>query len=161
MDRVIEQRGNITINRPAHHRRRTPVLVGGKPAPEAPANIYTYGNIWVREINFREAGMVKSGHRHKFDHLHFLAKGRVKLRVYDADHKLLLEAEKEAPAWIKVPKEHYHDIVALEDGTLGYCIQAVRNEHGEVVDTDFTRDFMDEVKAFEAENGRPDEEVME
>jgi len=159
MGRIVEQRNGVTISRPRNDKRRI-VLYGGNPAPLAKANVHTYGNIWVREIRFEKAGESKAGHKHEFDHLHFLAKGKVLLRIYEDKDKLLLETKKESPAWIKVPKEHFHDIVALEDNTLGYCIQALRNEVGEVVDTDFTSDFMDEVQSFEKKNGRPDEETI-
>ncbi len=122
--------------------------------------IRTYGNIWVREIKLNK-NEKKEGHKHPFDHLHFLSNGRALVTVYDIHDptKILLQKEYTAPAWIKVPKEHFHDIQALEDNTLGYCIQALHNLEGNVIATDYVNDpdWMYEVKKFEEENGMNDE----
>ncbi len=138
--------------------------VGGKPQPKCETAMKTYGNIWTRELSFDEAGQIKRGHKHEFDHLHFLAKGSIRISVYDPKNKhvAIYVGEYKAPAWIKVPKEHYHDIIALEDDTLGYCIQAIRNENDEVVDSDYAKDddWMKIVNKFEEENGMPDEVLM-
>ena len=128
------------------------------------AKMITYGNIWTREILLEKAGEMKRGHRHKFDHLHFLAKGKVKVNVYAEGNRknLLFSGEVSAPYWLKVPKDHFHDITALEDNCLGYCIQAVHDKSGNVVETDYIHDgdWMEQVNAFEAENGQPDEESL-
>ncbi len=138
------------------------VIVDGKAAPKCTANIKTYGNIWTRELSLNK-GEAKAGHKHEFDHLHFLASGSVSIRVYNKHDKkkLLVENEYTAPSWIKVPKEHFHDIIALEDNTLGYCIQAIRNEDGEVLGTDYTKDYLDVVNNFEETNGMVDETPMD
>ena len=143
----------INITRGKHS-----VTVDGEAAPRCTANVKTYGNIWTRELSFNK-GESKAGHKHPFDHLHFLSAGSVKIRVYDQKDKdkILIEKEYISPSWIKVPKEHFHDIVALEDNTLGYCIQAVRNEEGEVSSTDYGKDWMEEVNSFEYINGMSDE----
>jgi hypothetical protein len=129
------------------------------------AKIKTYGNIWTRELHYEKAGEMKKGHKHEFDHLHFLAKGSVQISVYDKQDrdKVLFRKDYTAPAWIKVPKEHFHDIIALEDDTLGYCIQAVTEEDGTILKTDYAldEDWMEEVRKFEEENGQPDEELKE
>jgi hypothetical protein len=129
--------------------------------PLCNATIKTYGNIWTREIKFLRAGDYKPGHKHKFDHLHFLANGSVQVRVYDdkLKDKILFQKDYTAPAWIKVPKEHFHDIIALEDNSVGYCIQAVRDDDGNVTETDYAKDkdWMEEVNQFEKENGLADE----
>ena len=128
-------------------------------------NVKTYGNIWTRELNFVKRGDVKSGHKHEFDHLHFVAKGSVFVTVYDNNEKLnpILKKRYVAPAWIKVPKEHFHDIIALEDDSLSYCIQAILNEEGDVKGTNYRydKDLMDEVKEFEERHNFPDETQME
>ena len=124
--------------------------------------IITYGNIWTRELRLNK-GETKAGHKHKFDHLHFLAIGSVFLRVYDERNrtKVLFEKEYTAPEWIKVPKEHFHDIEALEDNTLGYCIQAIQNPNGNIAETDYgnDEDWMEQVRKFEHLNGLKDEEL--
>jgi hypothetical protein len=143
-------------------RGRHSVTVDGEAAPRCTAKVKTYGNIWTRELSMNK-GESKAGHKHEFDHLHFLAKGSVTIRVYDADdaEKIILEKQYDAPSWIKVPKEHFHDIVALKNNTLGYCIQAVRNEEGEVAATDYDKDWMEEVAEYEKANGLRDETKKE
>ena len=98
---------------------------------------HSYGNIWVRTIEFKKKGDKKEGHRHKFDHLHFVSRGKVKITIIDKYNNKTVEVHS-APSWIPVPKEMYHDIVALEDNTVGHCIQALRDEDGQVMDTDYT-----------------------
>ena len=133
-----------------------------KAAPKCEANVITYGNIWTRQIKMNE-GQIKAGHKHQFDHLHFLASGSVVINVYDTKDrdKVIYSGEYVAPAWIKVPKEHFHDIRALEDGTTGYCIQALHNEDGNVVDTDYSndKDWIELVNEYEKNNGMQDEEL--
>ena len=123
--------------------------------------ISTYGNIWVREVVLNK-GERKVGHKHEFDHLHFLTSGKAIITVFDADKKsVILSREYTSPAWIKVPKNHFHDIESLEDGTVGYCIQALRNDSEEVIATDYIsdKDFIDEVKAYEEAKGIQDEDL--
>ena len=136
------------------------VIVDGEAAPRCTAKVKTYGNIWTRELRLAK-GEAKAGHKHEFDHLHFLSAGSVSIRVYDQKDKeiVLFEGEYKAPSWIKVPKEHFHDIIALEDDTLGYCIQAINNEDGEVIATDYANDedWMKQVNAYERKNGLRDE----
>lgn len=122
--------------------------------PAAPkVNVKTYGNIWAKEIELRKKGDKKEGHKHEFDHLHFIHRGRVLLSIYNREDrsKLLLQKEYKAGDWVKVPKEHFHDMEALEPNTIGYCIQAVRTANNEVIGTDYNYDddFLKEVKAYE------------
>lgn len=138
------------------------VLVEGEPAPRCEASVKTYGNIWTRRLVLKK-GQSKEGHKHEFDHLHHLIKGKVEIRVYkkDREDEPMLVREFDATnedKWIKVPKEHFHDIVALEDA-VGYCIQAVRNDNQEVVNSDYAydKDWMEEVSLFEKEKGLADE----
>ena len=158
MERIIEKKDRLTISRPKYG--KSPVLVGGKPAPSCKATVKTYGNIWTRELNLKK-GEAKAGHKHQFDHLHFLASGKVEIRVYNSQDKdkTIFKGIYTSPAWIKVPKNHFHDILALED-SLGYCIQAIHNENGEVVDTDYANDedWMEEVRQFEQKTKLADEE---
>ena len=105
------------------------------------ATTNVYGNVWVREMVFVNKGDIKGGHRHQYDHLHFVAKGKVNVQTKDALGKVLTEKEYGAGSWIKVPKEVYHTVIALEDMSIGYCIQAMRDEDGEVMETDYKKDI--------------------
>ena len=100
------------------------------------STVNNYGNIWVRELLFLETGDVKTGHYHNFDHIHFVARGKVKVTINDPENKAIVEVHS-APAWLKVPKEIYHSVEALEDMSLCYCIEALRDEDGVIVDTNF------------------------
>jgi quercetin dioxygenase-like cupin family protein len=88
-----------------------------------------FGNIWVRQNYFSKAGEVHPGHKHHFDHVTLLAKGSVQVKVEDHPPKVF-----EAPTFIIIKKEHSHEITALEDDTLWYCVFALRDADGEVTD---------------------------
>ena len=112
--------------------------------PSAPTvkSVNTYGNIWMNVHYFKKAGDGKPGHVHQFDHIHFVFKGTVKIIVKDDDNdKVLKEVIVSAPALVKVPKEHYHTIIAMEDDCAGACIQALNNKHGEAPMTDYIGDI--------------------
>lgn len=162
-DDVTVENG-LTISRPKNRGKRSPILVGGEPAPACKANVKTYGNIWTRELNLKK-GESKAGHKHNFDHLHFLAQGSVEIRVYDKTEKtkILFKGQYDAPSWIKVPKEHFHDIIGLADESVGYCIQAIHNEKEEVVATDYANDddWMEQVNEFERAHGMEDETLKD
>ena len=106
-----------------------------------------YGNIWVREIVYVNKGDVKSGHKHEFDHLHYLVKGSVRLETIDENDVVLDSQDYTAPSWIKVPKEVFHRMTALEDMTVGNCIQAMRDEDGIIMDTDYERDLAQDTES--------------
>jgi hypothetical protein len=69
---------------------------------------------------FRSAGDVENGHSHKFDHLTLLAAGALKVTV-DGE-----ATEFKAPHMIFIRKGKDHELVALEDNTLAFCIHALR-----------------------------------
>jgi quercetin dioxygenase-like cupin family protein len=87
-----------------------------------------FGNIWVRQHSF-DAGAKGGGHKHHFDHVTMLAQGKVRVQIQGQEPK-----EFTAPTFIVIKKELSHEITALEDGTVYYCVFAMRNVHGEVVE---------------------------
>lgn len=87
-----------------------------------------FGNIWVRQNVLETAGDSHDGHEHKFDHVTLLVSGKVKVEVEGHEPK-----EFTAPTFIVIRKEHMHKITAVEDGTVYYCVFALRNIDGEVV----------------------------
>jgi hypothetical protein len=91
-----------------------------------------FGNIWVRQNIFEKEGQSHPGHKHYFDHVTLLAKGKVKVEVEGYDAK-----EFEAPTFIVIKKEHEHKITALTDDALYYCVFALRDNDGNVVDEMF------------------------
>lgn len=102
----------------------------------------TYGNLWIREVYFEKAGDIKLGHQHSFDHTHFLTHGSGEITIYDCEDKdkIILKKIFHAPALLKVPKEHRHQMVALEDESRGYCIQSMMMDDTVPRDTDFIND---------------------
>lgn len=147
------------------HTRGKLVYKNGSAVGKEIADIKTYGNIWTRHLKLNKIGDTKKGHKHDFDHLHFVAKGKVLISAYDNKDRtnLIFQKEYSAGSWIKVPKEHFHDIKALEDNTEGYCIQALLTRDNEVPDTNYALDddWMREVEEFEKINGCKDETIKE
>lgn len=88
-------------------------------------------NLWSRMMHFKNAGDVEQGHTHPFDHLTLLAKGRLKVTV---DGQV---TEFTAPHMIYIHKDKEHELVALTDETVAYCIHALRDEiaAGDIVDS--------------------------
>lgn len=89
-----------------------------------------FGSIWIRSHYFPKAGMNNDGgHKHNFDHTTLLARGRIMVRVKGYAPKVFT-----APTFIIIKKEHKHEITALDDDTLYYCVFAVRDIDGNVTD---------------------------
>jgi hypothetical protein len=88
-------------------------------APQS--RISLVANTWVKQMNFVKAGDVNDGHTHIFDHQTLLAKGKVKVTVNGKD------SEFTAPTIIFIRAGFEHQIEALEDDTICYCIHAIRD----------------------------------
>lgn len=88
-----------------------------------------FGNIWVRQNVLELAGEAHDGHEHKFDHVTLLVSGKVSVELEGSEAK-----EFAAPTFIVIRKEHQHKITALEDGTVYYCVFALRDLNGEVME---------------------------
>jgi hypothetical protein len=86
-----------------------------------------FGNIWVRQNTMELSGVSHSGHKHHFDHVTLLTKGKVKIDVEGQPSK-----EFTAPTFIVIRKELEHKITALSDDVLYYCVFALRNLDGDV-----------------------------
>ena len=86
-------------------------------------------NLWSRQMNFVNAGDIEYGHKHHFDHLTLLATGALRVNVegQTTDYK--------APFMIFISKDKHHELTALEDNTVAYCIHALRDKNtGDIVD---------------------------
>lgn len=80
-------------------------------------------NLFSRMMHFKKAGDIEYGHTHQFDHLTLLANGSLKVTV-DGE-----TTEFKAPTMIFIKKDKNHELVALEDNTVAYCIHALRKEN--------------------------------
>lgn len=87
------------------------------------------GNVWVRMNYLAEAGDTAGGHMHYHDHVSLLAKGSVEIQIGAEPAKTFV-----SPTFIVIKKHFAHKITALEDDTVFYCIYAMRDVDGEVVD---------------------------
>lgn len=94
-----------------------------------------FGNIWVRQHVIEKKGNDFPGHTHKFDHVTLLSKGSVMVHVDGKEPKKFT-----APTFIIIRKEYQHRIEALEDDTIYYCVFALRNIDGEVVEDIFAEE---------------------
>jgi len=81
-------------------------------------------NLFSRQMYFKKAGDIEHGHTHAFDHLTLLAKGKLQVTV---DGKT---SEFTAPHMIYIHKDKEHELLALEDNTVAYCIHALRDGDG-------------------------------
>lgn len=80
------------------------------------------GNLWLRQMYFVKAGDANEGHLHNYDHLTLLAHGSVKVHVDENT------TEFKAPQMIFIKAGKRHFIEALEDGTIAYCVHALRDK---------------------------------
>lgn len=87
-------------------------------------HIGSVGNIFSRMMRFEKAGDTEVGHTHQFDHLTLLAKGKLKVTVEG------VSSEFTAPHMIWIHKDKVHELEALTDETVAYCIHALRDGDG-------------------------------
>lgn len=100
-------------------------------------NIGCVANLYSRMMHFVNAGDVELGHTHQFDHLTLLAKGRLRVVV---DGK---ESEFVAPQMIYIRADKVHELTALSDNTVAYCIHALRTNEGDIIDPSMVPDGVD------------------
>lgn len=88
-----------------------------------------FGNIWVRQNELEFEGESNQGHKHTFDHVSLLMKGTVKVEVDGFEPKLFT-----APTFIVIKKEHMHKFTAMTDDCCWFCVFAMRDVNGGVMD---------------------------
>jgi quercetin dioxygenase-like cupin family protein len=90
-------------------------------------------NLFSRQMHFKKAGDLEHGHTHPFDHLTLLASGSLRVTVNGKT------TDFKAPHMIFIKAEHNHELVALEDNTVAYCIHALRKGNGvdDIIDPAF------------------------
>ncbi len=87
-----------------------------------------YANIWIRQKKFLTKGQMIGGHTHRYDHMSLLASGKVKVEANGVEH------EYEAPAFLIIRKDVVHNVTALSEGVVWFCLFANRDVEGEVYD---------------------------
>lgn len=88
-----------------------------------------FGNIWVRQHTLEKAGDEVDTHEHEFDHVSLLTQGKARVEIEGFEPKEFV-----APTFIIIKKQHKHKIIAVEDNVNWYCVFALRDLDGEVVD---------------------------
>jgi quercetin dioxygenase-like cupin family protein len=77
-------------------------------------------NLFTRQMHFLKSGDIEYGHTHQFDHLTLLSAGKLQVTVDGKATDFI------APQMIYIAKDKVHELVALEDNTVTYCIHALR-----------------------------------
>lgn len=87
-------------------------------------------NLYSRLMHFEKAGDTELGHTHSFDHLTLLASGSLKVTANNKETIFY------SPNMIYIHKDVRHELVALEDNTVAYCIHALRdgNQTDDILD---------------------------
>lgn len=88
-----------------------------------------FGNVWVRSQYFPKASVIHQGHKHVHDHVSLLQYGSVKVIIEGEAEKIF-----HAPTFITIKANKEHQIVALEDETLTWCVFALRKTDGTLCD---------------------------
>jgi quercetin dioxygenase-like cupin family protein len=92
-------------------------------------------NLWSRQMHFLKAGDTEFGHTHQFDHLTLLAAGSILLTVDGVATTF------KAPQMIYIKADKEHELKALEDNTVAYCIHALHDKTtGDIISPDMIPD---------------------
>jgi hypothetical protein len=78
-------------------------------------------NVWSKMMHFEKCGDLEQGHSHKFDHITLLASGKLQVRANGKPSEFV------APNMIFIKAGVEHELTALEDNTVCYCIHAIRD----------------------------------
>lgn len=81
-------------------------------------------NLYSRMMHFKKRGDIEIGHTHQFDHLTLLASGSLQVTANGETSKFA------APHMLYIKKDVVHELVALEDNTVAFCIHALRDGNG-------------------------------
>lgn len=86
-------------------------------------NVGVVSNVFVRQMHFENINDVEIGHTHSFDHLTLLAKGKLRIIANGAATEYI------APAMIFIKADIQHELVALSENTVAYCVHALRDKN--------------------------------
>jgi quercetin dioxygenase-like cupin family protein len=93
---------------------------------------FTSGNIFIRPMRFANAGEMIQSHDHPFDHTTIVFRGKVRVRATYPDGNVG-QQDVEAPAHLLIEAGVRHELTALTDDTVVWCVYSHRNAQGEVV----------------------------
>ena len=90
------------------------------------------GPIGYRSFTLEKACEENAGHKHNYDHVTYLLRGKVRVTYsYDQDGKTVTgEREFEAPDRILIKKDVHHTIKALTENVVYDCVFSHRDFDG-------------------------------
>lgn len=93
---------------------------------------FVSGNIFVRPVHLKKAGDTCYSHNHPFDHTTIVFRGKVQVYTLYAGRNWA-KKDAEAPCHFLVEANVWHELTALEDDTLLWCVYSHRDANGGVV----------------------------
>jgi quercetin dioxygenase-like cupin family protein len=92
----------------------------------AESNISLVNDVFIKEMVFVKKGWIAQTHAHVYDHQTLLAAGALRVTVDGVSE------EWRAPKVLIIAAGKLHRLEALEDGTVAYCVHAVKG--GDTID---------------------------
>jgi quercetin dioxygenase-like cupin family protein len=89
------------------------------------------GNIFIRPNKLETAGAKIDGHKHNFDHTTIVFTGRVHVRA-TLENGTVREGDFAAGSHFLVRANVEHEITALDDNTVFWCVYSHRDPQGRV-----------------------------
>lgn len=90
------------------------------------------GNIYIRPSGYLKTGDKSVGHQHNFDHTTIVFQGSVHVRAILQDGGVV-ERDFVSPDSFLIKANVIHEITALEDNTVYWCVYSHRNHQGDVI----------------------------
>lgn len=90
------------------------------------------GNIFIRPNPLPKAGDKTDGHTHNFDHTTIVFKGAIHVKATLPDSSVI-ERDYVAPAHCLIKADVTHEITALVDDTVFWCVYSHHTPQGDVV----------------------------
>ncbi|MCS5589013.1 MAG: hypothetical protein NZ824_03485 [Candidatus Thioglobus sp.] len=99
-------------------------------------------NVWTKMISL-DKGDIYEGHTHKFDHIHLLSVGEVKI-IINGEESIF-----KAPTQIFIKKGLMHSMECLSDNSVGTCIHPIRNGNRveDIYDASLCPDYVEDEEA--------------
>lgn len=88
------------------------------------------GNVYIRDMMLGKGGKI-DGHKHNFDHTTIVFKGAVHVKAKCPDGRII-EQDFIAPSHFLVLKDVEHEITAIADDTVFWCVYSHRTPQGEI-----------------------------
>jgi quercetin dioxygenase-like cupin family protein len=87
-------------------------------------------NLFLRQMTFENVGDVEIGHTHPYDHMTLLASGSIRVKTVDGVRDFT------APHMVYISAGKKHELEALTNGSVAYCIHVLRDDDGAIVSED-------------------------